>query len=688
MPTLDELKSAKNIVDLLEDDSDGKQLLSKIGMEAVQGYMIDEDSRSEWKRVVDDAMKIAKQTIESKDHPWPGASNIKYPLITDAAIDYASRTLPEIIQNERVVKGATAGADPKSEKFARAERVAKCMSYQLIVDSPDWEDGLDKLLQILPVLGTVFKKTYYNSLEKRSVSELCVPDKIVVNYNTQSLESARRISHILTMYANDVVERQRKGLFCEDVDVESLRDNKDAQNDVDAPMEFIEQHCWLDLDDDGYKEPYIVTVHLQSKQVLRIFNRFKNIEFTSDSKVASIEPIQYFTDFHFIRSPDGGFYSQGFGSLLLPINSAINTLINQLIDSGTLSNTQGGFLGRSLRIKNGEFRVKMGEWKVLDAASGTDIKQNVYPLPVREPSQTLFSLLSLLIQVGKDLSSTSDAMQGNQPAQNVATGTMNQLIEQGTKVFTAINKRLYRSLKKEYNKLYELNSKHLSQKEYSNILDDDAADVKKDFEMGSMDVHPVADPNMSSTSQRLNKVQLMQELKTVDPRAMDTYILQTLQLEQSQIDLLLPKPDPNAPPSPEVQKVISETKLNEVTAQSVQQKSILDAAAAQLSAQDFSLKAKESDAQIQEGMARVWKMQKDAAHNDAKVGLVAVKLQKQEGLKEVQTAHQIHIDNVNSQIKAGAEANKAANAQADQVLQAADIKAKIDISKNKEAPND
>lgn len=670
----EKLKSSNNIVELLDDEQ-----LAHIASVVIDGYEIDEDSRLEWKHTVDKAMEIAKQIQTKKDFPWPGAANIKMPIITRACIDYASRTLPEIIQNDRIVKAKVLGMDD-GRKQARADRVTKFMSYQLLHKSPDWENGVDSLLQTLPVLGTVFKKTYYSEIEKRIISEMCVPDRIVVNYNSTSLETARRITHVLTMYTNDIVERQHRGIFNDDVDVESLKTadtmftDKQGQNaidpsDQDMPIDILEQHCYFDLDGDGYKEPYVALVHKDSRQVLRIVQRFKKIE-RSGGKIARIEPEHYFTDYHFIKSPDGGFYSMGFGSLLLPMNTAINTLINQLIDAGTLSNTQGGFLGRGLRLKNGEFRVKMGQWKVLDAASGTKIADNVYPLPVREPSQTLFQLLGLMTQMAQDLSSTTDVLSGKQPAQNVSGNTISQLVEQGTKVFTAVNKRVYRGLKKEYQKIYELNHRNLSQKEYVNVLDDEEANVKADFEMDSIDILPVADPTLSSDQQRLQKALMIQQLQTVDRRAADAMVLDTMQVDEAQKAALLPQPDPNAPPPPETQKIMAEIQKMQAEIAKISAEATLHAEKLNMEKLKLNQDVKQSEALINEAIARMWKMQKDAAVNDAKVATTARKMQYEEEIKgvkaaesfdkaqhdkatkDVELAHKIQKDNKELEIKA------------------------------------
>jgi chaperonin GroES len=642
MLKFEDLQKSDNIASLLDEEA-----LTQIGVTVVKGYELDESSREEWKSNVDKAMEIAKQSItHKKSFPWPGASNIKFPLIAQASIDYASRTLPEIIQNDKIVKTSIIGnrgiAQPGAPdpKRARSQRVSDYMSYQLL-HSPDWEDGTDKLLQTLPVLGTVFKKTYYNEVEKRCISELCVPDKIVVNYGVQSLETARRITHILTMYQNDIKERQLMGVYSDDIDPALLRPHEvEYDQDEDFPIELLEQHCYLDLDGDGYKEPYIVTVHKESKQVLRIVNRFKEIK-KKNKKIMSIVPMQYFTDFHFIRSPDGGFYSMGFGTLLLPINTAINTLINQLIDSGTLSNKQGGFLGRGLRLKNGEFKIKMGEWKVLDSASGAKLSDNIFPLPVKEPSQTLFNLLGLLIQVGNDLSSNVDVLQGKQPAQNVASNTIAQLVEQGTKVFIAINKRVYRSLKKEYQKIYDLNYAYLSNADYQNVLDDPAANVKGDFEPNSLDVLPVADPAISSEQQRMARASVAQQLRTVDPRAADQILLESMQLDQEDVDALLPQPDPDAPPPPEAQKLMAEVQKLQAEIAKLSADATLAAERNALELQKLQKANEEADARISESMARVWKMQQDALVNQQKMGITSEKMRYEEEIKAGTLAHKM-----------------------------------------------
>lgn len=681
--TLDikDIKKSKNVAELLDQNQ-----LHLIAAQAVRGYEIDEDSRKEWKDIVSKAMDIAKQVMKEKTWPWYKSSNIKYPLITQACIDYSSRTLPEIIQTDKVVKVNVQGQDPDNLKYERACRVSDFMSHQLMVKSPDWVDGTDSLLQILPVLGTVFRKTYYSEVERRVISEVCSPDKIVVNYEARSLETARRITHIIKLSCNDIKERQLKGLFLEkdsagkaiDPYLLSQSTYDGGYGDEDKELTFYEQCCFIDLDDDGYKEPYIVTLHKDSNTIFRIVPRFKEIETNSEGKIIRIVPEQIYTDFHFIKSMDGGFYSMGFGALLLPLNKAINSLINQLIDAGTLNTVPGGLIGRGLRLKNGSLKFKMGEWQVLDSAGGDDISKNIFPWPTKEPSQTLFQLLGLLMQVGKDLSSTTDVLQGKQPIQNVASNTVNQMIEQGTKTFVAINKRVQRAFKKEYQRIAFLNLMHVSQKEYMQVLDDPKADVKADFDLSDMDINPVADPNVSTENQRMMRAQVMQQLQTADKREADKMMLRAMQLDKETIDRLLPAIDPNAPPPPEQQKVMAETQKIQADVAKLAADATLEAERNQIEKAKLQSALQEAEARITEASARIWKMQQDALHNQVKDEIVKTKMLNEQDRKAIEVSHRID----NDQAKTMIQANKVMHDKTTKEMEIATKNKEIDVKTN------
>lgn len=638
MLTLEKLQASKNIADLLDDDK-----LREIGQDIVKGYEIDEDSRTEWKEIVEKVEKILNQKLEVKNHPWPNASNLKFPVITKAVLNYVARTIPEYIQGDKVVNCSVVGNDPDGSKFQRAQRVSTFMSWQFLNDMEDWETGVDKLFHTVATRGIAFKKTYYDPLKEKAISELCLPNKICVNHDTQSLQAARRITHIIVMYQNDVLERQRSGLFCDEIDLHSLRDYESTEMDdekemmnaeeEDFPIHLLEQHCFLDLDEDGYREPYVVTVHKLSKQVLRIVNRFDSIKRNDKGKVVNIKPIQYFTDFHFIPCADGGYYSHGLGTLMLPFNAAANTLWNQLVDAGTLSNTSTGFINTGGRLKNGEWKTKMGEYMPLGASSTVDIDKIIYTIPFKEPSDVLMRLLEMLLKACDDLAGATDASQGKEHAQNTATSTVSMLIEQSTKVYAAINKRIYRSQAKEYEKVYKLNSENLTNKQYRAILNEPTASVKEDFELDTLNVLPIADPDTSSINQRVNKAMIVNSMKTVDARAADQYLLDAMQVEKAAAALLLPKPDPKAPPPLQDQLTQSTIALNQANAAKLANDTQADQAKLQLESLKAQQASQWNEAQIHESAVRGWKMQKDAAHNDIKAATTQSKMQSEQQIK-------------------------------------------------------
>jgi chaperonin GroES len=520
---LTKILELENIAGELDQD-----LQNRIGSDVVESYSVDRESRREWEKKSEEWLKLALQITEHKSFPWPGSANIKYPLLTIASLQFAARAYPAIVNGYDVVKGVTIGFDPDGSKTNKAVRIGKHMSYQLMHEMENWDEEMDKLCLALPIIGCIFKKTYHNPLTASNVSELVYPKQLVVNYYAKSLSTASRITHIIEMYPNEVIERQRANIF---LDVDLIKPSPGAENihettnktsglstptnDDDAPYILLEQHCWLDIDEDGYKEPYIATVDLTSGRLLRLIKRFdeEDVEYSDNGELRKIHAQNYFTKFSFIPNPDGGFYDVGFGILLGPINETVNTILNQLIDAGTLSNMQGGFLGRGVRLKAGDMSFRLGEWKTVNA-TGDDLRKSILPMPTKDPSPVLFQLLGMLNEVGKELSSVSEIMTGKMPGQNTPATTTMTAVEQGLKVFTAIHKRIYRSLTKEFKLLYRLNSKYLADDVEFTILGTQtgATAYQNDYKDGKIDVLPAADPNVATEAQKLAKAQGLLEL--------------------------------------------------------------------------------------------------------------------------------------------------------------------------------
>jgi len=494
-----------------------EDVLSLITTKVFEGYDVDLRSRAEWESSNKAIIELVKLEVKKKTYAGSAVANVKYPLITNACIQFAARAYPEMVKGNEVVKGKVIGKDPDNLKFDRAQRLCEFMSYQVLNDMEDWEDGVDQLLFTLPAIGCAFKKSYYDSLERRNVSKMVFADDLVVNYFTESLARVPRITHRIYLYQNEIIERINSGVFSQ-FDISELGQavsDKTSDIDDETPHLFLEQHRWYDLDGDGYQEPYIVTVHYQSQKLVRIAPRFASdgVIRGENGKIIRIVPEEYFTRYIFMPAIDGGFYGMGFGSLLQSSNEAVNTIINQLLDSGTLSNRQSGFLGRGLRIGRGKtLELAPGEWKPVES-TGDDLRKNIFPIPVREPSTVLFSLLGMMIEACKEMSGVTEILSGQSPGANVPAESVLALIEQGLQVYSAIHKRIHRAQYKEFKKLRRLNALYLDQMFYSTVLDDDQANVQADFSTKDFDIVPVSDPNSTTMMQRLMKAKAMLELR-------------------------------------------------------------------------------------------------------------------------------------------------------------------------------
>lgn len=568
--------------------------LEEISAQVSDGFEYDLRSRSEWETNLKEWVDLALQVKERKTTPWQDASNVKYPLLSTAAMQFNARAYPSLVPaNGDVVKAEVIGKDPQQEKLEQGKRVGKFMSYQLLHEMDGWEEDMDKLLIMLPIVGTLFKKTYYNSVLKQNVSELIMPLDVVVNNWAKTLEGAERVSQVIQLNRRQVKERQMSKIY---LDVElgdpQLRSDSKQETVQDAtlPYEIIEQHTYYDLDGDGYAEPYIIVFERASKKILRIAARFddKSLILGDDGELQQIIPTQYFTKFSFIPNPNGCFYDIGFGLLLTPLNESVNTLINQLIDSGTLNNLQGGFLGKGLKLKMGGMDWKPGEWKTIQSNSD-DLRKQILPLPTKEPSKVLFELMGTLITSGKELASVAEIFVGKMPGQNTPATTTMATIEQGMKVFTAVYKRIYRSLKSEYKKLFDLNRIYLDPEKYSAVLD--AQISPEDFDDKSYNICPTADPSTPTQTEKLMKAQGLLELLPLgilDPLAVITRVLDAQ--EQPNIEQLFNQQIQETgqfepPPDPKLQEMEMkgqlEAKKVEMQGQALEHKAQLEQMTAQ-----------------------------------------------------------------------------------------------------------
>ena len=592
------LKDKFNISDLVYEANIAELLckedLATIGLTIVKDFDNDLISRSSWERRTEASLKLALQVAETKNFPWPNASNVKFPLITIAALQYHARSYPVLIDSDLPVKCRVVGDDKDGLRALRSTRVEQHMSYQLLEEDEDWESEMDKVLITQPIIGCAFKKTYYDPIRKHNISENVLAKDLVVNYWTKSLETANRVTHILQMSKNEIYERVARGLWCDVSEgrqqsfssvmtgngLQSAQDKAQGMsppepNDTSTPIEILEQHCHIDFDDDGYAEPYIVYVRRDNKTVARIVARYTDADIERNDKdvILSIKAEQYFTKYPFVPSPDGGFYDLGFGVLLGPLNESINTIVNQLVDAGTMANTAGGFLSRGIKLRGGNYSFNPMEWKHVDT-TGDDLRKGIVPLPVREPSQVLFTLLNLLINYGERIGGSVDILSGQNPGQNTPAETTRTMAEQGMKIFNGIFKRTHRSLKQEFRKLYRLNQIFVTDNtQYVSNAKSQGIVLASDYDGPVTDVMPTADPSVTSDAQRVAQANAVAQRVAATPGLYNRYeseytLLKAMKI--TNIDKILPDPKgPNAVPPPQNPKIqIEQMKMQAKQAES------------------------------------------------------------------------------------------------------------------------
>jgi chaperonin GroES len=529
---------------------------------------------------------------------WVGNSNIIFPLITQAAIQFNARTYPAVIQNRNVVKGTIWGTDkgtpatedgklegkPKmhpdgtpvwlsapGEKRKRADRIGEHMSWQLLDQMKEWEGQTDGMLIQLPIIGGACRKTYRDPIEGRNRSLLVKLTNLVWNYHAPTFEDAPRHTEIITLYPHQIEENERAEVYLPLIygpgGGDDETNSEQAQSgDEDAPHIFLEQHRRYDLDGDGYPEPYVVTIHKRSAKVVRIVARYdedgiqtgKGADVDEDSEtgaltddegpdeeeILKIIPVEHYTLIPFLPNPDGGSYPVGFGHLLRPLNEAINTTLNQMFDAGHLQNAGGGFVSDQLSIHSGPVGFQVGKY-VRVGSKGQAIRDAVFPIPFPGPSSVLFQLLGALVKVSEGVAGTQEILAGGAEMANAPPTTILALIEQGLKVYTAIHKRVYRALKAEFNKIYRLNRLYLKENERYQVGDEWREITLDDYRLGG-GVEPIADPTMVTDMQKLGRASVGMQFKgdpLIDQKNIYTRLFEAAGFDRIE-EMFTPPPDP------------------------------------------------------------------------------------------------------------------------------------------------
>ncbi len=518
-PALARLKRWAGTVNIAEELPD--DLRGEIAQRTHQDWRIDDDSRADWKHRYKEWMKLACQVAEQKTYPWPNASNVIFPLLTVAALQFSARAYPAIVRGSEVVRGkvdkteareaamAQPGAPqaaPVPHLFSRAQRIAHHMSYQLLHEMDDWEAETDRLLIVLAITGTMFRKTYFDPAARKNMSRLVDADRIVIDFKAPSFRGAPRITEEIDLYPWEVEERIRGGVFLD----QQYSQNNDMTMDRDAPITFLEQHRRWDLDGDGYAEPYIVTISKDGQQLARItagYDLDTIFLLPGGEEIARVEAVPYYTRYLFVPHPESGVYGMGFGQLLYPINGSINSALNQLFDAGHLANAGGGFIGSGASLNSGRITFSVGEYKPVPTPGGV-LRENIVPLPFPGPNPVLFTLVEFLVGAGKEIASIKDVLAGEMPGANVPGILGLAVIQQGLKVFSAVFRRVHRSLAEEYQKLFRLNRLYLPEQE-DYVLGQQYFQIsRQDYEKGS-GVEPVSDPEVVTDAQQMARANFL-----------------------------------------------------------------------------------------------------------------------------------------------------------------------------------
>lgn len=547
------------------------EVLNTLGSLVVDYYNADIQSRTEWSKRASNYFKLFAGYRELKNTPWTGCSNVSVPLLGISSLQFQARAYDALIPAKEVAK--CYATDGKSIDIA--ERTSKYLNYQLFDEMEEWEEDMDTMLLALPIFGSSVKKTYYSFSLERPVSRFLNIDEFVAPYRCRRLEDASRKTHMFHLPLNDIKIKANRGEFVKeafDLPSDNTSTNEDTpeynrivdkvtgqveSSNIQMDTRFIlEQHLMYDLDNDGLQEPYIVTVDYKTRQVLSVQKRWIQDKWQPNIDV----PVEFFTAYTFIPNP-ASWMGFGFGHLLEGLNESANTIINQLIDAGSLANLAGksGLISKRSGLRKGNIDITLGQFKEVDL-SNDDIKKAIYTYEFREPSGTLFNLLGLLKAYSQEVSSVSDALLGKLPPSDTTATSMLAVMEQGMKMFSVIHKRLHRSLRKELKKIFYINSIYLNETVYFTVQDSNSKAIttlqsgKIDFN-SNIDVKPTSDPTITSRAEKLIRartvydIAMQNPLISQNPESLFEITRQLLVANEVQnVDTILQLPPPPPPP--------------------------------------------------------------------------------------------------------------------------------------------
>lgn len=547
-----------NLAEFVDEDE-----LEKMSSDLIADYETDKETRKDWEQGYTQGLDLLGFKYEERSQPFQGASGVTHPMLAESVTQFQAQAYKELLPAGGPVKCDIVGAlNPQVEE--QSKRVRDYMNYQITSVMEEYDPDMDQMLFFLALAGSSFKKVYYDANLGRAVAKFIPVEDLVVPYHSTDLETAPRITHVLKQNKNEVRKSQVNG-FYRDVDLESMLPNESAiqekynsiegvsPSDIqyDNECTLLEIHCDLDIpgfediglngEPTGIKLPYIITIDEGSGKVLSIYRNYKQED-------PQKKKIQYFVHYRFL--PGLGFYGFGLIHMLGGLSRSATSSLRQLIDAGTLSNLPAGFKARGLRIRDDDNPLQPGEFRDVDAPGG-DLRANFVPLPYKEPSQTLFMLLSFCVDAGKRFAAVADAKISDSNNAN-PVGTTMAMIEQGTKVMSAIHKRMHYAQKVEFKLLARVFQLYLPPEYPYNVSGGERMIKVQDFD-DRIDIIPVSDPNIFSMSQRIQLAQAQLQLAQSNPQIHNPYeayrrMYQALGVQN--VDAILPPPARPQPKDP------------------------------------------------------------------------------------------------------------------------------------------
>ena len=555
-----------NLAEVLDE-----RVLMEISSELVGYYEDDKAGRQEWEDAYTEGLDLLGIKYESREEPFRGSSGVTHPVIAEAVTQFQAQAYKELLPSSGPVRTQVVGASTP-EVESQSQRVQEFMNYQIMNVMDEYDPEMDRLLFYLPLAGSAFKKVYFDDILDRAVSRFVPADDLLVPYNAADLSSASRITHVIRMNTNDVRKFQAAG-FYRDVDIMAYEDDDEVREKEreligiertggdDQDCTLLEVHTDLDLpgfehthpldgEETGIKLPYIVTIDEGSSKVLSVRrNWVEGDEY--------YKKVQYFTHYKFL--PGLGFYGFGLLHMIGGLGRSATSILRQLIDAGTLANLPAGFKARGIRIRDSDEPLSPGEFRDIDVPGGA-LRESIMPLPYKEPSQTLMSLLGFVVEAGQRFAAIAD-MQVGDGNQQAAVGTTVALLERGSKVMSAIHKRLHYAQKQEFKMLSRVFAESLPPMYPYNVYGAETSIKQADFDE-RVDVIPVSDPNIFSMSQRLALAQTQLQLAQASPEMHNLYEAYRRMYEAigvHNIEALLPAPQPPQPVDPGVENATALT---------------------------------------------------------------------------------------------------------------------------------